>query len=203
MRLRAFWVHYQTLFEGSALRRELLETTAKTFFRDLRLMLVEHLILQTCKLTDPEFAVGKTRRNLSVAFLMANADFSASPRDLAKLTKIAARMDAFRERILPARNKLISHLDLDAALGRKSLGGASNAAWLRFWLDLQDFLAIMGERYVDARATFYLNGVGEMSDADEVLEALKRNTYFRAVLDDETLTHKVDEIARHSKYSEA
>jgi hypothetical protein len=31
VRLRAFWVHYQTLFEGSDLRRELLKTTAESF----------------------------------------------------------------------------------------------------------------------------------------------------------------------------
>jgi len=115
--LRAFWAHYQTLFEGSDLKRELLQSTAHKFFRDLNLMLIEHLILQICKLTDPECTMGK--RNLTVQFLINNADFSASPRELAKLTKIAARIDAFRKRILPARNKLISHLDLDAALRRK------------------------------------------------------------------------------------
>ncbi len=52
--LRAFWTHYQTVFEGSDLKRELLQSTAHNFFRDLNLMLIEHLILQLCKLTDPE-----------------------------------------------------------------------------------------------------------------------------------------------------
>ena len=202
VRSRAFWVHYQTLFEGSDLRRELLETTSKTFFRDLKLMLVEHLILQICKLTDPEFAMGKTRRNLTVAFLMANADFSASPHKLSKLKSLAARMDTFRKQLLPARNKLISHLDLDAAHGRQSLGGASMAAWRAFWLDLQDFITIMHERYVDAHQ-FYLNGVGGLSDADEFVKAIKEGTYFSALLDDGTLTVKVDDVARHSKYYEA
>lgn len=116
--LRAFWIHYQTMFDGSDLKRELLDNTAPKFFRDLNLMLIQHLILQICKLTDPESTMGK--RNLTVQFLIKSADFSASPRGLGKLTKIAARMDAFRKRILPARNRFISHLDLDAALGRKS-----------------------------------------------------------------------------------
>jgi hypothetical protein len=113
--LRAFWTHYQMLFEGSDLKRELLESTAHKFFHDLNLMLIEHLILQICKLSDPEITCGK--RNLTIQFLTKNADFSASPRELAKLTKIAARIDAFRARILPARNKFISYLDLDAAPG--------------------------------------------------------------------------------------
>jgi hypothetical protein len=163
-------------------------------------MLIEHLILQICKLTDPEITMGK--RNLTVQFLIKNADFLASPRELAKLTKIAARMDAFRKRILPARNKFISHLDLDAALGRKALGGASIAAWRKFWLDLQDFVAIMYKRYVDARAPFYLNGVGMVSDVDQLVKALKESTYFWASLEDKTLTRKVADVAFNSKYHE-
>jgi hypothetical protein len=199
--LRAFWIHYETMFDGSDLKRELLESTAQKFFRDLNLMLIQHLILQICKLTDPESTTG--RRNLTVQFLIKNADFSASPHELAKLKKIAAQIDAFRMRILPARHKFISHLDLDAALGRKSLGGASIVAWRRFWLDLRDFLAIMYKRYVDSRVTFYLDGIGGMSDASEVLKALKESTYFRALLDDETLTRKVADIAFNSKYHAA
>jgi hypothetical protein len=199
--LRAFWTHYQMLFEGSDLKRELLESTAHKFFHDLNLMLIEHLVLQICKLSDPDITCGK--RNLTIQFLAKNADFSASPRELAKLTKIAARIDAFRARILPARNKFISHLDLDAALGRKSLGGASIAAWRRFWLDLQDFLTIIHKRYVDARVPFYLNGVGMTSDADQLVKALKESTYFRALLDDRFLTRKVCDVAFKSKYRDA
>jgi len=143
------------------------------------------------------------KRNLTVQFLIKNSDFIASPRELPKLTKIAARIDAFRKRILPARNKFISHLDLDAALGRKSLGGASIAAWLSFWLDLQDFVTIMYKRYVDAWTPFYLNGVGMVSDADQLVKALKESTYFRALLDDHALTRKVSEVAFNSKYHDA
>lgn len=51
--LRAFWTHYQTIFQGSELKRELLRNAAPTFFRDLNSVLIDHLILQICKLTDP------------------------------------------------------------------------------------------------------------------------------------------------------
>ncbi|PWB90932.1 hypothetical protein C5688_08705 [Methylocystis sp. MitZ-2018] len=199
--LRSFWIHYQTLFEGSDLKRQLLQETADIFFRDLNLMLIEHLILQICKLTDPEITMGK--RNLTVQFLIKNADFSEAPREFAKLTKIAARMDAFRERILPARHKFISHLDLNASLRRKALGGASIAAWRRFWVDLQNFIAIMYKRYVDARAPFYLNAVGRMSDADQLVRALKESAYFLALLEDRTLTSKIADVAFNSRYHKA
>jgi hypothetical protein len=198
--LRAFWTHFQTLFEGSDLKRELLQTTAPKFFGDVNLMLIEHLILQICKLTDPEITQGK--RNLTVQFLINNADFSASPRELATLTKIAARIDAFRKRILPARNKFISHLDLDAVHRRKPLGGASIAAWQEFWLDLQDFVGIMHKRYIDPKVPYYLNGVGGFSDTDQLVKALKESTYFRVLLDETTLTRLVSDVACKSKYYE-
>jgi hypothetical protein len=199
--LRAFWVHYQTIFEGTDLKRELLQSTAHKFFHDLNLMLIEHLILQICKLTDPEVTMGK--RNLTIQYLIKNSDFAPSPRDLAKMTKIAARIDKFRQRILPARNKLISHLDLDAALGRRALGGASIAAWQKFWLDLQDFVTIIYRRYVDRRVPFYLNGVGMMSDADQLVKALKESTYFHALLNHNNLTRKVSDVAFNSKFHDA
>ena len=74
--LRAFWIHYQTIFEGSDLQHELLQNTAHTFFDDLKRLLIEHLILQICKLTDPEMTTGK--RNLTIPFLVNNADFTAT-----------------------------------------------------------------------------------------------------------------------------
>lgn len=197
--LRSFWVHYQTLFEGSDLRRELLKTTAKTFFGDLNHMLIEHLILEVCKLTDPE-GTGE-KRNLTVEFLANNTDFAASAKQHSKLTKLVARMHVFRGSILPARNKIISHFDLHAAQGQRSLGGAPTAAWRGFWDDLRDFIMIMHERHFGEPLDLY--DVGELSDADQLVKALKESAYFRDLLDDGTLTLKVDDVARHSKYHEA
>ncbi len=196
--LRVFWTHYQTIFEGSDLQHELFQDTAHKFFSDLNQLLIEHLILQICKLTDPEMTTG--RRNLTIPFLVNNADFAETPRDMANLKKISARIGNFRKRIVPARNKLISHLDLDAALGRKSLGSASAAAWRKFWLDLQDLVAILHKRYIDAQVSFHLNDVAMMSDADQLVRAIKESTYFHALLDDRDLAGRVSDVAFSSKY---
>jgi hypothetical protein len=117
--------------------------------------------------------------------------------------KIAARIEKFRKRIVPARNKLIGHLDLNAAHRRKSLGAASVAAWRKFWLDLQDLVAILYKRYVTARVPFYLNGVAMMSDADQLVRAIKESTYFHVLLDDRNLTRLVSDLAFSSKYYRA
>jgi hypothetical protein len=199
--LRACWWHYRTLFEASALRRDLLEAVAPKFFYDLNVMLIEHLILQICKLTDPEGTA--KRRNLTTDFLANNADFSKTPGDLKRLRQLTRQMRSFRRRLLPARNKAIGHLDLRAAHRRKPLGGAPVAEWQQFWLDLQEFVALLHKRYVDPEVAFYLNGVGGTSDADQLAQALRESAYFRAAIADKRVTQIVADIACASKFHQA
>jgi transcriptional regulator with XRE-family HTH domain len=199
--LRSIWRHYQVIFEGTDLKRELLQSIAHTFFGDLNQLLIEHLILQICKITDPEESMG--RKNLTVRFLLNNSDFSAAPDDLDKLKRLSDRMHNFRAKIVPARNRLIGHLDRESVLLGESLGGADTSDWNQFWLDLQDFLQIVHKRYVDPQGHFYLNGVGALSDADSLVKALKESTYFHALFDDKTLAKKAGDVAFASKYFEA
>lgn len=44
--LRSQWLHFTTLFRGSDLKRELLQSIAPIFFSDLHQLLMEHLVLQ-------------------------------------------------------------------------------------------------------------------------------------------------------------
>jgi hypothetical protein len=196
--LRACWWHYRTLFESSVLRRELLEAVAPKFFYDVNIMLIEHLILQICKLTDEEGTA--KRRNLTTHFLVNNVDFSNTPGDLKRLKRLTRQMERFRKRLLPARNKAIGHLDLRAAHRRKSLGEAPVGEWQQFWLDLQDFVALLHKRYVDPKVAFYLNGVGGTSDADQLAQALRESAYFRAAIADQRVSQIVGDIAFASKF---
>jgi transcriptional regulator with XRE-family HTH domain len=199
--LRSFWRHYQIIFEGTDLQRELLQGIAHTFFGDLNQLLIEHLILQICKITDPEESMG--RKNLTVKFLLNNSDFSSKRGELDKLKGLSDSMHSFRAKIVPARNRLIGHLDRESVLLGQSLGGADKSEWNQFWLDLQDFLQIVHKRYVDPKGHFYLNGVAQLSDADSLVKALQESTYFHAILNDNALTKKAGNVAFASKYFEA
>ena len=105
LRLRAIWHHYQTLFEYSQLRRELLDSVAGTFFRDINLILIGQMILQICRITDPIQMRGRT--NLTVKTLIALSDFSSEPGRLEKLERLSERMHDFRKLIEPTRNRFL------------------------------------------------------------------------------------------------
>jgi hypothetical protein len=140
------------------------------------------------------------KAQFTTSFLVNNADFSAAPIEFEKLKRSAEKIDQFRKLILPARNKLIGHLDLEAAYAEEPLGNAPIEAWRQFWLDLQDFLTILSARFYPTENPFYLNGVSLMSDASALVRAMQESTYFRAIIDDPTLTRAATDIAFASTY---
>ena len=197
--LRSQWAHFMTLFEGSDLKRELLYTTAPTFFSDLNRLFVEHLVLHICRLTDEAQTMG--RKNLTVKFLIEHSDWSSAPDTLAKLKPISDSIHRFRKRVLPARKWFIAHLDLSAVRLDQPLGAASNDEWKQFWLDLQDFVQLMFRHHVDPNSLFHLNGIGGMSDADRLLTALKNAKLFDAVLNDQEIATQAVLAADTSKFA--
>jgi hypothetical protein len=199
--LRSLWRHYQILFEGSDLKRELLQDTAHIFFGDLHAMFVRNLVLEICKITDP--AGTKDRENLTVEFLIEHSDFSSAPDTLVKLKQLSDNMHAFRKKIVKARNKFIAHLDRESVRLGQPLGDAPQEEWLQFWLDLQNFLHIMDKHHIDPNSQFYLNGIAQLSDADTLVKALKESTYFRTLLDNKETTRQASDVAFGSKYFDA
>jgi len=197
--LRSQWAHFMTLFEGSDLKRELLYTTAPTFFADLNRLFVEHLVLHICRLTDEAQTMG--RKNLTVKFLIEHSDWSSAPDTLAKLKPISDSIHRFRKRVLPARKRFIAHLDLSAVRLDQPLGAASNDEWKQFWLDLQDFVQLMFRHHVDPNSLFHLNGIGGMSDADRLLTALRNAKLFDAVLNDQEIATQAVCAADTSKFA--
>ena len=197
--LRSQWAHFMTLFEGSDLKRELLYTTAPTFFGDLNRLFIEHLVVHICRLTDEAQTMG--RKNLTVKFLVEHSDWSSAPDTLAKLKPISDSIHRFRKRVLPARKWFIAHLDLSAVRLDQPLGAASNDEWKQFWLDLQDFVQLMFRHHVDPNSLFHLNGIGGMSDADRLLTALRNAKLFDAVLNDQEIATQAVRAADTSKFA--
>src|SRR5262245_23367387 len=172
--MRSIYLHTRELFEtSSAGDKALMDATAGTFFGDLNRMLNEYVILQVCKITDPAHDIRKND-NHTIAFLLEHYDFSSDPSILKRLKELDASMRAFREKLLPARNKLISHLDRDAILADCPLGAAADEEWSQFWLDLQDFICIVHRKVIGS--SFYLNRAAGRSDAGDLLKALRHGS---------------------------
>lgn len=158
-----------------------MERAAPTFFGDLNRMFVEYMILQVCKITDPAQDIRKND-NHTIAFLMKHYDFSSDPTTRQRLNQLGGRLQAFRQMLLPARNKLISHSDRQAVLAGQSLGDAPQSEWDEFWLNLQSVVCIIYEKVLGT--PFQINGVVMLSDAHGLIRALKHGACFDQLLNE-------------------
>ena len=178
---RSIYLHLKTLFEdSSADERDHMGQAAPIFFGDLRHVFVEYVILQVCKITDPpKFGANE---NETVSFLIEHYDFSGEPESLQRLNELWKELSAFRVKVLPARNKLISHADREASRVGTPLGQASDEEWANFWMQLQEIVTIIHEKVIGQPFSLFS---GIMSDADGLLQALEYSTLFQALLRDD------------------
>jgi hypothetical protein len=192
--MRSVYLHARILFEASAEDTVRMSCAAPTFFGDLNKMFVEYIILQVCKITDHAQDFRKND-NHTIAFLLQHYDFSADPATAQRLAQLDKGLQAFRQKLLPARNKLISHADRDAIMAGQALGGAPQSEWNEFWLNLQDVVCIIYEKVFGT--PFYINGVSMLSDADGLLKALKHGACFDQLMHEgpSALTHRCADMA--------
>jgi AbiU2 len=193
--MRSIYLHGKILFEASTDEDKARKSrAAPTLFGDINRVFVEYIILQVCKITDPAQDFRKND-NHTIAFLLQHYDFSADPATMQRLAQLAARLQDFRQKLLPARNKRISHSDRDAIMAREALGGAPPSEWDEFWLNLQEVVCIIYEKVLGT--PFYINGVAMLSDAHGLLKALKHGACFDELLNsgDPELTRRCADLA--------
>jgi hypothetical protein len=158
------------LFESGADNKDLLARSAPIFFGDLNSILNRIVILSVCAITDPAETQG--HKNLTVSFFVQYGDKIVDINDRSRISALRDGLHAFRQKLLPARNKLIGHLDRGAALGKESLGAAPVEDWNSFWSNLRDFLQILDKVYIDPDGLFNIEDIGMISDADSLLGRL-------------------------------
>lgn len=130
--------HFTDLFEFDKQRDQLLSEVANTFFHDLNLILIEYILLQKCKLTDPASSDKEQKKlNLTTNYIL---QLEWTPATKKLLQEQNAILLSFREKVVDARRKLIAHLDLKARLQPFSLGQFSESDEEAFWLALQNFV---------------------------------------------------------------
>lgn len=113
---------YKVLFEDEQPScQALMEKTASSFFVDINRILLEYLLLECAKVTDP--ATTRDDTNFTVDYLVEKIVWPDDEAILERLKSLQDKTRAFRKHIILARNKLLAHLDTGAVLLGKALGG--------------------------------------------------------------------------------
>ena len=146
--------------------QELLKKTAPIFFGDTYSIFREHIVLQVCKMADPaEDKWGN--KNLTFDFFIKWSPVEVQE----KLKPLRKTMVTFIEKIRPARNKIIAHIDHETVLRGEFLGAAEQKEWDKFWENLEGFLKILSNGDFILRDVAYLSDVTSLTKALEVAQS--------------------------------
>lgn len=131
---RSIRIHFAGIYEHDS-RPKLLEEVAAVFFSDLNIILKHFIVLQICKLTDPKG--GSSKSNLTTEYLL---HLEWNPETKKVLEQSIAILRKFREKIVPARSKLVAHTDVTARLNTEGMGSFTKEEEDEFWQALQQFV---------------------------------------------------------------
>lgn len=135
---------YKILFEDEQLScQALMEKTALSFFVDINRILQEYLLLESTKITDP--ATTRDDTNFTVNYLVEKIVWPDDKTILEGLKSLQDKTKDFRDHIILARNKLLAHLDTEAFLSGKALGGFPEGEDEKFFDALQEICNIAHE----------------------------------------------------------
>jgi hypothetical protein len=169
--VRLVFNEYRILYESGQARRELLDEVAKNFFRPLNKILVEYILLNMCKLTDP--AGSRQDGNLTVKYILKLIGPETAKQ--LGLDKLSQSIHSLRPHILDARNKIIAHLDKETALSKGFLGAFPRETGDAFWRDLEEFVNRVNKHYFER--PFPIDAVN-MYNAENLVQALKKGVHY-------------------------
>jgi|CXWL01.1.fsa_nt_gi hypothetical protein len=158
--------HFAVLFEFGTRRHELLAEVAKTFFGHLNSILIEYVLLQQCKLTDPASS-GEGKENLTSNYVLTLGWSKETGEHLAEANQ---RLMEFRAKVVDARRKLIAHSDLTSRISLAVLGSFTEDEELSFWSALQHFVSAAHSEAIGG--PFEINAVMPDGDAASLVHSL-------------------------------
>lgn len=178
--VRSIRTHFADLFEQNEKRRELLSEVASLFFGDLNLVLIEYIILQTCKLTELDSDRKKNVKNLTSNYIL-QLDWSTETKAI--LQNENKKLTEFRDKIIGARNKLVSHLDLQARLQPLGLGTFTQQEEQNFWAALQTFVDAAHDEAIGG--PYEINAAMQDGDVASLVHCLKDGVDYKDLLENE------------------
>lgn len=167
MWLRQCYNTHAALFESSEATKQLLHNCSAIFFSDLNRMLIEYIFLQSSKITDPA-KTGK-RTNLTVSYI--NNELEKLGYLSPKIRFHADGIMRYREFVIGARNRLISHLDTETAMQDEPVGAHTTDDVTEFFEHLQEYCDAVGRAVGVGPLDFrYSPGQGDVQDLISLLK---------------------------------
>lgn len=111
---------------------------------DMSIITQEYVLLQIAKLHDPAVQSGKN--NLTIEYVIKFGGWDEST--LFKLKELEKKLKGLKEKILDARNKILSHNDLETILNATVLGVFEKDADMEYFENLQEFVNIIYDKMV-------------------------------------------------------
>jgi len=131
---------YKELYESGDETKRVLQDSASIFFKDLNSILIEYVVLQICKITDPEESQG--RKNLTFEHL--NSVLRDAQRITDEITNCSCGLSRYRNFIKDGRNKYISHLDTKSVLKGLPIGEHDEEEVTAFFESLYGYVDAVG-----------------------------------------------------------
>lgn len=144
-----------------------MEAIAPVSYKNMSMVLSEFLVNATCRITEP--AADRSGNANFTLELFVNS-FAPHTQAYKLLEPLRQRIDTFRKKIVPARNKLAAHADRVVILKGEPLSTASWAEWDDFWSALREFVRVLNERTTGKR--FEIDVPAMRDEAESLLKAL-------------------------------
>lgn len=169
--LRVAFDEYHVLYEEGDERLELLQEVAQNFFGDLRNILVQYVVLNMCKFTDP--AHFRQDDNLTVQYILELIGPKAS-KELG-LDRLSEEIYAIRRYVIEARNKYIAHFDREVSASSKIVGAFPSEVGDSFWESIRKFVDTVHKHYFGSIIGDVINNKG----ASDLVAALKSAVHYK------------------------
>lgn len=154
--------------------RDLMEKVSPSFFLDMGQVLAEYVVLAACRMTDP----ANGGKNFTIEYFVDS--FSPNSTTFQQLEQLEQTMYKLRDKIKPARNKLIAHADRNAIRKGVPLGYATWQEWDEFWSALTTFVRVLNEKVLGT--PYEIDIAGVPGDAEMLLKALRQGRHFETLL---------------------
>lgn len=159
------WI-YKELFESEK-TDNLLDKTAQSFFDDLNAILINYLLLEFAKITDPAESNGE--ENFTIDNIIESVYWPNEVEQKLKVLNEKAKM--FRGHIKKARNKLLAHRDKKIILSNKELGGFPEGEDERFLTILEEICNVIHEACFNSSfGTIQVSTIGDVTDLKKALK---------------------------------